>query len=103
MSQQAEGGGPELTVIRQAVRSQIKVEIDYRDGERAETRRTIWPFALGFFDRVRVVVGWCELRQSFRSFRTDRIASWIMIGTRYPRRRQDLLKEWREIERIPPP
>jgi predicted DNA-binding transcriptional regulator YafY len=103
LGEQAEGGGPELSVIRQAIRSQSKVEIGYRDGGDAETRRTIWPFALGFFDRVRVVVAWCELRQSFRSFRTDRIASWIVTETRYPRRRQDLLKEWREIERIPPP
>jgi predicted DNA-binding transcriptional regulator YafY len=45
---------------------------------------------------------WCELRQSFRSFRIDRIASWVMTETRYPHRRQDLLKEWRELERIPP-
>jgi predicted DNA-binding transcriptional regulator YafY len=96
------GDGPELPVIRQAIRSQFKIEIDYRDAGRAETRRVIWPFALGFFDRVRVVVAWCELRQSFRSFRTDRIASWIMTEARYPRRRQDLLKEWRERERIPP-
>jgi predicted DNA-binding transcriptional regulator YafY len=96
------GSGLELTLIRQAIRSQSKVEIDYRDAEGSETRRVIWPFALGFFDRVRVVVAWCELRQSFRSFRTDRIASWIMTENRYPRRRQDLLKEWRELERIPP-
>ena len=61
-------------MIRQAIRSQSKVEIDYRDAGGSETRRVIWPFALGFFDRVRVVVAWCELRQSFRSFRTDRIA-----------------------------
>jgi predicted DNA-binding transcriptional regulator YafY len=100
--EEAAVGGPEIAVIRQAIRSQSKVEIDYRDAGRSETRRLIWPFALGFFDRVRVVVGWCELRQSFRSFRTDRIASWIMTETRYPRRRQDLLKEWRELERIPP-
>ena len=96
------GSGPDIAVIRQAIRSQSKVEIEYRDGGSAETKRVIWPFALGFFDRVRVVVAWCELRQSFRSFRTDRIALWIMAEIRYPRRRQDLLKEWREIERIPP-
>jgi predicted DNA-binding transcriptional regulator YafY len=96
------GSGPDIGVIRQAIRSQSKVEIEYRDGGSAETKRVIWPFALGFFDRVRVVVAWCELRQSFRSFRTDRIALWIMAEIRYPRRRQDLLKEWREIERIPP-
>jgi len=49
-----------------------------------------------------VVMAWCEWRQSFRSFRTDRIATWTMTETCYPRRRQDLLKEWRELERIPP-
>ena len=96
------GGGPELAAIRQAIRSQSKVEIGYRDAGQAETRRVVWPFALGFFDRVRVVMTWCELRQSFRSFRTDRIASWTVTETRYPRRRQDLLKEWRELERIAP-
>jgi predicted DNA-binding transcriptional regulator YafY len=101
-AEEVAAGGPEIAVIRQAIRSQSKVEIGYRDAGRSETRRVIWPFALGFFDRVRVVVAWCELRQSFRSFRTDRIASWIMTETRYPRRRQDLLKEWRELERIPP-
>lgn len=96
------GGGPELAAIRQAIRSQSKVEIGYRDAGQAETRRVVWPFALGFFDRVRVVMTWCELRQQFRSFRTDRIASWAVRETRYPRRRQDLLKEWRELERIAP-
>jgi predicted DNA-binding transcriptional regulator YafY len=96
------GGGLGLALIRQAIRSQIKVEIDYRNAEGSATRRVIWPFALGFFDRARVVMAWCEWRQSFRSFRTDRIATWTMTETRYPRRRQDLLKEWRELERIPP-
>ena len=67
-----------------------------------ETRRTIWPFALGFFDRVRVVAAWCEMRKGFRHFRTDRIAALTVTEARYPRRRQALLKQWREIEGVPP-
>ncbi|MGO4843767.1 helix-turn-helix transcriptional regulator, partial [Rhizobiaceae sp. 2RAB30] len=63
------------------------------NGDRS--RRTVWPFALGFFDKVRVLVAWCELRQGFRHFRTDRIASLATTDERYPRRRQVLLKEWR--------
>jgi len=47
-----------------------------------------------------MVVAWCELRQGFRHFRTDRIAALAMTATRYPRRRQALLKEWRAQERI---
>ncbi len=67
----------------------------------AETRRTIWPFALAFFDRVRVVVAWCELRQGFRHFRTDRITALTLEEARYPRRRRSLLQEWHQTEGIP--
>ena len=56
---------------------------------------------MGFFERVRVVVAWCELRQGFRHFRTDRIATLTLTDKRYPRRRQALLKEWRATEGIP--
>ncbi|MGH7122953.1 MAG: WYL domain-containing protein, partial [Stellaceae bacterium] len=62
----------------------------------------VWPFALGFFDRARVVAAWCELRQGYRHFRTDRIAALTLSERRYPRRRQTLLKEWRALEDIPP-
>ncbi len=93
----------ELTAIRQAIRAERKLDLSYRDRDGSESRRMIWPFALGFFDRVRVVVAWCELRQSFRHFRTDRILSLSVSETRYPRRRQILLKEWRTAEGIPQP
>ncbi len=89
-----------LPLIRQAIRSERKIEMTYLDLKGAESTRTIWPFALGFFDRVRMVVAWCELRQAFRHFRTDRIVALAMSEQRYPRRRQALLKEWREIEGI---
>jgi predicted DNA-binding transcriptional regulator YafY len=93
-------GDAELGVIRQAIRSERKLAIAY-GVEGGTTHRTIWPFAIGFFDRARVVAAWCELRQGFRHFRTDRIAGLTLTETRYPRRRQALLKEWREIEGIP--
>jgi predicted DNA-binding transcriptional regulator YafY len=95
-------GDAELAAIRQAIRSERKLGITYLGADAVQTRRTIWPFALGFFDRVRVVAAWCELRQGFRHFRTDRIAALVPTQTRYPRRRQALLKEWRESEGIPP-
>jgi predicted DNA-binding transcriptional regulator YafY len=96
-------GDAELAAIRQAIRAERKLRITYLDVDASETRRTIWPFALGFFDRVRVVAAWCELRQGFRHFRTDRIAALTPTQARFPRRRQALLKEWREIEGIPSP
>ena len=84
--------------IRQAIRQEHRLVLDYRDAASKPSRRTVWPFALGYFDRVQVVVAWCELRQDLRHFRTDRIASLKDSGQRYPRRRLALLKEWRAKE-----
>jgi predicted DNA-binding transcriptional regulator YafY len=95
-------GELDLGAIRQAIRSERKLEITYLDLNAFETRRTIWQFALAFFDRVRVAVAWCELRQGFRHFRTDRISALTLSQMRYPRRRQALLQEWRKVEGIPP-
>jgi predicted DNA-binding transcriptional regulator YafY len=89
-------GDAELPKIRQAIRRERKLGLSYRDKDGADSRRTIWPFAVGFFEKSRVVVAWCELRQDYRHFRTDRIVKLIVTERRYPRRRQAMLKEWRE-------
>ncbi|RVC18918.1 WYL domain-containing protein, partial [Mesorhizobium sp. M7A.F.Ca.AU.002.02.1.1] len=87
--------GIDLGLVRQAIRNERKLGFLYRDAGGAVSQRVVWPFALGFFDKVRVVVAWCEMRQDFRHFRADRIAELQAMDTRYPRRRQALLKEWR--------
>ncbi|PTW59662.1 putative DNA-binding transcriptional regulator YafY [Breoghania corrubedonensis] len=91
----------DLAGLRDAIRRERELEIEYRTGEGVSSRRVIWPFMLGFFDRVRVTVAWCALRQDFRAFRTDRILSMVETGRRYPRRRQEMLARWREKEGIP--
>jgi predicted DNA-binding transcriptional regulator YafY len=93
-------GDQELALIRQAIRSERKLEITYRDLNGTETTRTIWPFAVGFFDRARIVAAWCERRRDYRHFRTDRIAALAVTDVRYPRRRQDMLKDWRAAKDI---
>lgn len=95
-----ESGGADVGILRKAIRTERRLDIRYRDADGAETQRTVWPFALGFFDRVRVLVAWCELRQGLRHFRVDRIAALEARPERYPRRRQALLKEWRESQGI---
>ncbi|MRG56007.1 HTH domain-containing protein [Phyllobacterium sp. SYP-B3895] len=92
----------DLAAVRKAIRSERKLEIIYSDGNGTQSRRLIWPFALGFFDRVRVVVAWCELRQDNRHFRADRILALETTDTRYPKRRHALIKQWREAEGINP-
>lgn len=93
-------GDAALSDVRLAIRNEHKLRLRYRDAQGHETGRTVWPVALGFFDRARVLVAWCELRQALRHFRTDRIAALETTGDRYPRRRQVLMREWREAEGI---
>lgn len=85
----------DLGVVRQAIRDERKLGFLYRDADGAVSQRLVWPFALGFFDKVRVMVAWCEMRQDFRHFRADRMTDLTATDIRYPRRRQAMLKEWR--------
>jgi predicted DNA-binding transcriptional regulator YafY len=94
-------GDAELATIRRAIRSERKMEIAYADEQGRATARTVWPVALAFYDRVRVVVAWCELRDGYRHFRTDRITAIDVTPRRYPRRRVSLLKEWRTLTGVP--
>ncbi len=96
-------GKIDLGPIRAAIRDEAKLRIQYDDGKGKATDRVIWPIALGFFDKVRVVVGWCELREDFRHFRADRMRDVRPTGKRYPKRRRVLLKAWREANKIPEP
>jgi predicted DNA-binding transcriptional regulator YafY len=97
--------GPEalLASIRRAIRAQRKLRLDYRDAAGTPSERVVWPFALGFFEQTRMVAAWCERRVGYRHFRVDRIATLEVLQDRYPRQRQQLLKEWRATQRIAPP
>ena len=91
----------DLAPLRAAIRSEHKIILDYADAKGGRTRRTVWPIAIGFFDRARVLAAWCETRNDYRHFRTDRIAKLRLTGRRYPQRRRALMREWRAREGIP--
>jgi predicted DNA-binding transcriptional regulator YafY len=88
-------------LVREAIRRERKLAISYRDAAGRRSARTIWPFALGFFERARVVVAWCETRHGFRHFRLDRVTQLEVTAARYPRARAALLAEWRQGHRQP--
>jgi predicted DNA-binding transcriptional regulator YafY len=94
---------PDLAPIRAAIRAERKLALAYCDAQGAVTERTIWPFGVGYFDESRVVMAWCELRQGFRHFRADRIASCQTLEARYPLGRRRLLKDWRLSEGVAAP
>ena len=95
--------GVDLARLRQAIRAERKVWIAYSDEAGTRTERRIWPISLTFYDRTRLLAAWCELRQGFRHFRTDRVIALTETAERLPRPRRALMKEWRQIEGIPDP
>jgi len=93
--------GTDLAALRRAIREQHKVALSYRDAADRLSERRVWPIALGFFERARVLIAWCELRGAFRAFRTDRCAAIGVTSERFSAPRTGLLAAWRAQEGIP--
>jgi predicted DNA-binding transcriptional regulator YafY len=89
-----------LIEIRRAINKEQILSVRYLDAKGKTTKRQVWPFAIGFFDQVQMMVAWCETRQDYRHFRLDRIAALALTDVKYPRRRLALLKEWRAQQGI---
>lgn len=85
------------SALRLAIRAQHKVVLQYEDLNGVLTERLVWPFAMAYFEKSRVVSAWCELRQDFRHFRADRVHHLQDCGERYPESRQQLIKRWLEV------
>ena len=86
----------DMARVRLAIRNQWKIALAYSDEKNAATRRTIWPIAVSYWDTVRLIVAWCELRQAFRHFRTDRVIAAEFLEARYPTARERLRAAWRK-------
>jgi predicted DNA-binding transcriptional regulator YafY len=87
----------DMAEVRQAIRSGRKIEFSYQDEQNRLSRRTVWPFAIGYYETTRLLVAWCELRAAFRSFRTDRISAAKFLEDRYPDRPSQLRARWRRL------
>lgn len=59
--------------LRGAIDTQHKVCFDYVRADRAASTRTVWPLGLFFWSTGWTLGAWCELRQSLRNFRIDRM------------------------------
>ena len=80
--------------VRVSIRSQVKIFFDYVDEEQRTSARTVWPFALGYFNDKIVLAAWCELRNDFRNFRLDRMQSLNLSQELYPQFKQQLFQQW---------
>lgn len=86
----------DLSMIRRAMKEQKKLQLTYADQNGQPSDRIIWPISIGFVEGNRFVAGWCELRGDFRLFRLDRVTSIECLDERYPGRRRELVKHWRQ-------
>lgn len=86
----------DMARVRAAIHGGCKMHIVYRDEQGRMSERTIWPVMIGYFETVRMLAAWCELRQDFRHFRIDRLDAADFTEERYPGRRADLRARWRK-------
>ena len=84
----------DMAQVRASIHAGRKLELLYRDEQERETRRVIWPFLIGYRETTRLLVGWCEMRDDFRTFRTDRVVEAAILENRYPARPAVLRARW---------
>lgn len=78
-----ERGCVSISMLREVIRDEHKLELTYRDEKDVETQRTIRPIALSYRSTCILLAGWCELRNALRHFRTDRIYGCEKLDDRF--------------------
>lgn len=73
----------ELEALRAAIKQQRKVRFDYQREDNQKSSRTVHPLGLFYWGKVWTLVAWCELRDSFRHFRLDRMSNIARLADRY--------------------
>jgi predicted DNA-binding transcriptional regulator YafY len=86
--------GLDVAQARAWIRFGRKITLIYLDAGNNRTARVIWPIVVGYHEAVRLLIGWCELRKDFRSFRIDRIIAATFMDERYPARPSQLRAKW---------
>ena len=86
--------GIDIAQTRAWIHAGRKIRLDYRDEKGAVSQRVIWPVTVAYLDTVRMLIGWCELREAFRSFRTDRVAGADFLEDRHGHRPSVLRAKW---------
>jgi len=66
--------------LHAAIAAQQVLRLDYRDEAARTTLREVEPLCLAFWGGVWTLGSWCRLRQDFRTFRPDRIATFEPTG-----------------------
>lgn len=88
------GFGEHVATIRNAVRNSQKIRIDYADLKDQVTTRTVWPLGLYLFSHLTMICAWCEMRNEFRSFRTERIMQCDILNSTFDGKNGAMMKSF---------
>lgn len=88
----------DLTSLREAIRRQKKIHIEYQPQTGERTKRTVWPFTIGYFTTGRILVAWCEKKHDYCHFNTLGIVSMKVLEGTYQRSRDTLFREWQALQ-----
>jgi predicted DNA-binding transcriptional regulator YafY len=87
-----------ISMLRAAIRDELKLSLTYCDKDDRKSVRTIRPVAMIYHMDCVLLAGWCELRGSFRHFRTDRIHNCRNMEQGFSGESESLRSLW--LERI---
>lgn len=89
-----------IDALERAVEERKVLTLEYRNESGEATSRDVRPLGLWFWGRVWTLVAWCEMRENFRTFRIDRVASLACSGRTFkPERGRQLADFYRAMER----
>jgi predicted DNA-binding transcriptional regulator YafY len=85
-------------LIREAIRNRQVVQISYRNGEGIASERRVRPLVVWTLTDGWMFSAWCELREDFRTFRSDRIAHLAVTDDRFEDDEKTGLRAFMELE-----
>ncbi len=94
-----EPGAISLAALRVAIREANKLRITYRDLGGTASERVIRPVAMEYYVEVTLICAWCELRNDYRHFRTDRIEAAAVLPESFAAERERLVSGWLALAR----
>lgn len=92
-----------LTLLESAVEHQLTSELVYIDKDGKRTERTVEPLLLVLKENIWYIYAYCYLREEFRLFKVNRIASITYTGTTFEKREFDRSKIQLKYKNPAPP
>ncbi|MFK7987474.1 MAG: helix-turn-helix transcriptional regulator [Sandaracinaceae bacterium] len=76
--------GASLDTVRRAMGERRRLTFDYERADGENSSRTVRPLGAFFWGSSWTLTAWCELREDFRTFRLDRMASIVVREQTFP-------------------